>query len=129
MADHDLIKKLSVMGAKLISAQMPTAAPALEGEFDPWAFGYCYGFVDAISQAGGLSEDSDFLLLLTVTFDEIAKGDGELKRGAELVEDALKKQQEPSFQQGVMQGGTDFMEYRKDQTAIPFGLQNHRGTL
>jgi hypothetical protein len=33
---------------------------------------------------------------------------------------------EPSFQEGVMQGGADFMAYRQDQTAIPFGLKHHQ---
>jgi hypothetical protein len=126
-ADHDLIKQLSTMGSALISAQMASPeGPSQDTGFDPWMFGYCYGFVDAVSQAGGLTNVKDFLLLMTVTFNEIAKGNGELELGAQLVEEALKKQMEPSFQEGVMQGGADFMAYRQDQTAIPFGLKHHQ---
>jgi hypothetical protein len=121
-ADHDLIKQLSTTGAALISAQMSSA----DSEFDPWMFGYCYGFVDAVAQAGGLTEVKDFLLLMTVTFNDIAKGNADLELGAQLVEAALKSQAEPSFEQGVMQGGADFMAYRQDQTAIPFGLKHHQ---
>jgi hypothetical protein len=127
-ADHELIKNLSATGSRLISIQLGFSnTTAKDISNDAWTLGYCYGFIEAIGQSANLLEPNDFLLLMTVTFDEIAGGKGELKAGADLVADTLKKQQDPLFPEAVMAGGADFMAYRANQNIPPMGLANHLG--
>jgi len=50
-------------------------------------------------------------MLMTVAFDKILKGSGDLQRGAWALGIALDRQADITFKDGLVQGGNDFVAF------------------
>ncbi|WP_281805282.1 hypothetical protein [Methylocystis echinoides] len=69
-----------------------------------------------------MDQYTDGLLLMTVTFDKLLGGSGDLELGSSLVGLALNKQTERDFRDGLQKGGEDFLAYRRNSKLPPGGL-------
>lgn len=120
---QEKIKNLAVIGASLIGVQKtPGQISTRHLENDTWMLGYCFGFVDAISQSAQLDQYTYGMLLMTVIFDDLFDGDGLLEVGATLLNKALNLQGDEDFDFGLVRGGADFMNWRLDREKPPMGL-------
>lgn len=126
MPNHETIKNLSVVGSTLIGIQLILASTRPNKiSRDPWALGYCFGFLDAIIQVAKLDQYTDGALLMTVALNGIFGGKEDLMKGARIFNIAIDQQVSSVFQSGVIKGGADFMTYRSDTDRVPRGLFSH----
>jgi hypothetical protein len=121
-----LIKHYSQVCSDLIKHQLTDASIATsEIALDAWTLGYCFGCMQGICQISNFKQYTEGLLFMTVAFDELLEGSGDLGKGSWVLGIAINQQGDPTLQEGVMQGGTDFMAYNENPDRLPTGFFNH----
>jgi hypothetical protein len=92
---------------------------------NPYARGYIFGFIDAILQKGGLTDETQSLALITVAHVKLFGVDA----GSQFVREALSDQTSGSvFTQGREAGGADLflsLSRNPDRKGPPLKLTNY----
>ena len=100
----------------------PDGGPNRKRLEEPFARGYIFGFLDAILQKGGISDQTHALALITLAHGKLFG----LAMGALFVGDALNDQSRDSiFAQGQTVGGTDLIRWLNDSKTPPLMLADY----
>ena len=122
--DHlERIETLARIGSSLAGVQFEAAAldpTQLTG--DKWAFGYCFGLLDAMAQYANLDQYSEGVKLMSNALGKIICDE---MRGLEIFAQGVDLQSDPQFFEGLSAGAQDLTAWAEDANALPTQLARH----
>ena len=123
MANFKRLDELASVGCDFIGLQFRLTPDELMHSIDQlWVLGYCFGILDAVRQKAQLGDVVEGLSLVAAGFFLLMSDEA---KGADMMRQAVNRQEEPAFAQGSLRGGEDMSAWFGDTTQSPRGLSEH----
>ena len=123
MANLKRLDELAGGGRDFIGLQFRLTPDGLMHSIDQlWVLGYCFGVLDAVRQRARVGDVVEGLSLVAVGFFLLMSDEA---KGADMMQQAINRQEDPCFAQGSLRGGEDMSAWLADTTQSPRGLSEH----
>ena len=123
MVDLKRLDELASVGRDFIGLQFGLTPDDLMQSIDQlWVLGYCYGVLDAVRQKAQVGDVVEALSLVAVGFFLLVSDEA---KGADMMRQAINRQEDPRFAQGSLRGGEDMVAWLADTTKSPRGLSEY----
>ncbi len=117
------VETLARIGSSLAGVQFEAAAQQpTDLTQDKWAFGYCFGLLEAMAQYANLDQYTDGVKMMS---NALGKMMCDEMRGLEFFGQAVDLQSEPDFIAGQAAGAQDLTAWAEDANALPTQLARH----